>query len=359
MKGIGTLSPVDVRKVWADEARAFTPWLAENTDFLGEALGMDLLHEETEAAVGRYSADLVFREESTNRIVVVENLFGPSDHDHLGKLIVYAAGLEAGYAVLLAPEFRDEHRAALDWLNSISAEDFGFFGIVLEVWRIGDSPPAPRLRVDMKPNNWSRSVQSARSVGLTDPQQAVLRFWGEFLPAFKEAHPGWTRATTPQKVNWMSFSSARSRLVVYSASFCRTARGYGLRAEAYIDSGDQATTKRAFDDLREKQPQIAQTVGEELDWDRLDDKRASRRSPLTFRTGFGSPTRSAGPRLCLGSSRLWGRCGRPSIPYSKSCEPESFLGTPIEPTAHLISGATIPDRNGRCAPLRWARPGER
>ena len=84
----------------------------------GKLWAWDLRHEETEAAIGRYSADLVFREESTNRLVVVENLFGPSDHDRLGKLIVYAAGLETGYAVLLAPEFRDEHRAALDWLNS-------------------------------------------------------------------------------------------------------------------------------------------------------------------------------------------------------------------------------------------------
>lgn len=276
MEGIGTLSPVDVRKVWTDEARAFTPWLAENADLLGEALGMDLLHEETEAAVGRYSADLVFREESTNRLVVVENLFGPSDHDHLGKLIVYAAGLEAGYAVLLAPEFRDEHRAALDWLNSISAEDFGFFGVVLEAWRIGDSAPAPRLRVDVKPNNWSRSVQSARGAGLTDTQQAYLRFWGEFLPEFRDAHPGWTRATTARKEHWMIFPSARSGLLRYSAAFCRTARGYGLRAEAYIDTGDRETTKAAFDALLERREQIEPAVGEELDWDRLDDRRASR-----------------------------------------------------------------------------------
>ena len=166
MEGIGTLSPVDVRKVWTDEARAFTPWLAENADLLGEALGMDLLHEETEAAVGRYSADLVFREESTNRLVVVENLFGPSDHDHLGKLIVYAAGLEAGYAVLLAPEFRDEHRAALDWLNSISAEDFGFFGVVLEAWRIGDSAPcaAAAGRREAQQLEPFRAVRSQRGI---------------------------------------------------------------------------------------------------------------------------------------------------------------------------------------------------
>ena len=99
MHSFGTLEPVDIREVWATEAGEFTPWLAENADVLGEALGMDLLHEQTEAAVGRYSADLVFREESTDRIVVVENLFGPTDHDHLGKLIAYAAGLGAGYAV--------------------------------------------------------------------------------------------------------------------------------------------------------------------------------------------------------------------------------------------------------------------
>lgn len=274
MDGVGTLSPVDVREVWATEAGDFTPWLAENAELLGEALGMDLVHEQTEAAVGRYSADLVFREGSTDRVVVVENLFSPSDHDHLGKLIVYAAGLEAGYAVLLAPDFRDEHRAALDWLNSISAEDFGFFGIVLEAWRIGDSPPAPRLRVDVKPNNWSRSVQSARSAGLTEIQQARLRFWSEFLPAFKEAHPGWTRATAPRTEYWMTFPSARSGLAKYSAAFVAPKRR--LRVEVYIDTGDQKTTKRAFDALREKQRQIDQTMGEELDWDRLDERRASR-----------------------------------------------------------------------------------
>ena len=285
MEGIGTLSPVDVRTVWADEARDFTPWLAENADLLGEALGLDLRHEQTEAAVGRYSADLVFREGSTDRLVVVENLFGPSVHDHLGKLIVYAAGLEAGYAVLLAPEFRDEHRAALDWLNSISAEDFGFFGIVLEAWRIGDSHAAPRLRVEVKPNNWSRSVQAARSMGLTVTQQAYLRFWGEFLPAFRDAYPGWTRAAAPQKVHWMSFPFARSGLGTYSASFCRTPRGYGLRAEAYIDTGDRETTKEAFDALREKQGQIEHAVGDDLAWERRGPHRASRIS-LYFPTGI-------------------------------------------------------------------------
>lgn len=67
-------------------------------------------------------------------------MYGDTDHDHVGKLITYAAGLEAGHAVLLAENFRPEHRTALNWLNRVSTEDCAYFGLVLEAWRIDDSP---------------------------------------------------------------------------------------------------------------------------------------------------------------------------------------------------------------------------
>ena len=279
MGDLGTLSPVQVREVWAGESRDFTPWLAENADLLGEALDMDLIHVQTEAPVGRYSADLVFRDVSTDRLLVVENMFGATDHDHLGKLITYAAGLGAHYAVLLAPEFREEHRSALNWLNTVSADDFGFFGVVLEAWRIGDSLPAPRLRVDVKPDSWGRSVRAARvNSELGERERTYQRFWGEFLPEFRGRYPGWTRAVAPQKVNWMSFPSSRSNLLRYSAAFCRSKGSYRLRAEAYIDTGDAETTKAAFDDLYHRKGQIEKAVGEDLEWDRLDDKDKDKRA---------------------------------------------------------------------------------
>ena len=272
MGDLGTLSPVSVREVWADESKDFTPWLAENADQFGEALGMDLIHEQTEAAVGRYSADLVFREVSTDRFVVVENMFDPTDHDHLGKLITYAAGLGARYAVLLSPEFREEHRSALSWLNSVSADDFGFFGVVLEAWRIGDSPPAPRLRVEVKPDSWGRSVRAARVISEpSERERTYQRFWGEFLPAFRNRYPGWTRAFAPRKGHWMTFPSSRSGLR-YSAAFCRPDGRFRLRAEAYIDTGDKAV----FDALHHRKQQIEEAVGENLEWDRIDNRRASR-----------------------------------------------------------------------------------
>ena len=277
MGDLGTLSPVRVREVWAGESGDFTPWLAENADLLGEALDMDLIHVQTEAPVGRYSADLVFRDVSTDGLIVVENMFGATDHDHLGKLITYAAGLGAHYAVLLAPEFREEHRSALNWLNTVSADDFGFFGVVLEAWRIGDSLPAPRLRVDVKPDSWGRSVRAARvhSEG-NERERTYQRFWGEFLPAFRDRYPDWTRAMVPSKRGYMSFPSSRSNLLRYSAAFCRSEGSYRLRAEAYIDTGDAGTTKAAFDDLYRRKEQMEKAVGEDLEWDRIDDKRGAR-----------------------------------------------------------------------------------
>ena len=228
-------------------------------------------------AVGQYRADLLFREESTNRLVVVENMFDVTNHDHVGKLITYAAGLGAQYAVLIANEIRAEHRSTLNWLNSISSDEFGFFGIALRAWRICDSPPAPQLLIDVQPDNWVRSVRTVRNQGLTLREQLYQRFWGEFLPAFRDVHPGWTRAVQPSKVHWMGFRSARPQLLKYSAAFCRNEGEYGLRVEAYLDTGDTTTTKEAYDDLHErKRLDIEREIGEELVWTRLDDRRASR-----------------------------------------------------------------------------------
>ena len=206
---VGTLQSVPIREVWRDEARDLTPWLAENPSLLEDALGLELELEGQEVAVGPFSADLLFRDISSNQLVVVENLINPTDHDHLGKVITYAAGLGAHHVVLLAERFRPEHRSALTWLNSISDDDHCFFGLSLEVWKIEDSS-APRLRLEVQPDDWTRTVRSSASHAMTDHQQACVDFWAEFLPAFHEAHPGWSKATKPQKATWMNFPSGRS-----------------------------------------------------------------------------------------------------------------------------------------------------
>jgi len=137
--------------VWANEARDFTLRLRDNIDLLCEALGVELEITESEGEVGDFYVDLVGHKVEFGRVAVIENQLRSTDHDHLGKLMMYAAARDAGVVVWVATEFRKEHRKVLDWLNSMAAEERSFFGVQLEVVRIGDSAPAPDFDVVVGP----------------------------------------------------------------------------------------------------------------------------------------------------------------------------------------------------------------
>ena len=272
---IARLEAVDVREVWPDEARHLTPWLADNLDVLSNALGIDLELDGSEVPVGPFNADLLLHDTNTGAKVVVENMIGNTDHDHLGKVITYAAGLEASHAVLVAETFRPEHRSALQWLNAHSRESVSFFGIVLKVWKIGDSAPAPQLDVVVEPDTWVRSVHARSSDGLSTSQLAYRDFWAEFLPAFHERYPGWSRAQTPSKDNWMNFPAGKSG-VHYSVNFCHPEDRPRFRFELYVDGKDKEDVDRRFAELEAQRPKIETAFGDTLEWERLDTRRASR-----------------------------------------------------------------------------------
>ena len=271
---IGTLEQVSVRSVWPKEAGDFTPWLAENVELVSDALGMELEFEGQEVSVGGYSADLILRDRSSDAVVVVENMYGSTDHDHLGKLITYAAGLDASYAVLLTETFRPEHRSSLNWLNKISTEGCGFFGLSLEVWRIGDSNPAPRLRVDVKPDDWSRSVRAAKERGDSEREALCRRFWAGVQSGFREDDVDWAGLGQPSKTTWMNFKSRQG--VSFNVAFCRPGGERRLRVEAYIDTGDADSTAEVYSDLESRSDEIEEAFGEALEWSPLEKRRASR-----------------------------------------------------------------------------------
>ena len=145
IKNLGRLERVELRDIWLSEASDFTPWLAqkENLDILGQTLGIVLELEALERPVGPFRADILCKDIGTDRWVLIENQLERTDHNHLGQLLTYASGLEAVTIVWIAALFTEEHRSTLDWLNRITDESFRFFGLEVELWRIGDSPPAP------------------------------------------------------------------------------------------------------------------------------------------------------------------------------------------------------------------------
>lgn len=175
---LGRLSPVGLREVWQDEAIQFTPWLAvpENLNLLGETLGMQLIAERTEAAVGGFSADILARNSADNSVVVIENQLEQTDHTHLGQILTYLAGLDAKTVIWIARRIRDEHRAAIEWLNTNTAETFRFFALEVELWKIGESLPAPRFNIVVKPNDWVKLERAQQAQSSAD-SLTLLAFW--------------------------------------------------------------------------------------------------------------------------------------------------------------------------------------
>ena len=131
MEELGQLIKVPLREFWEGEASDFTPWLAdeENISLLGDTIGVELEVEAQERNVGPFRADILCKDTLTDNWVLIENQLELTDHTHLGQLLTYAAGLNAVTVVWIAERFTDEHRAALDWLNEITAEGFSFFGL--------------------------------------------------------------------------------------------------------------------------------------------------------------------------------------------------------------------------------------
>lgn len=269
MEKLGKLKRVDPRSVWQHEARDFTPWLQDNIDILAETVGLDLDLVETESLVGGYAVDLYAKDLSTGRWVIIENQLEQTDHSHMGQLMAYAAGKEAGVIIWISPKFRDEHRQALDWLNEITDETVSFFGIELELLQVDDSLLAPHFKLVVQPNEWRKSISrppvSAR-------QQKYEVFFSELLDRGKAQHPNLTRATKAYPQNWFTYPVGRSGFSI-STTF---AQGNVFRVELYIDMGDQVKNKAAFDALHKDREAIESGIDKPVVWERLDDRQASR-----------------------------------------------------------------------------------
>ena len=161
---LGKLEEVqDLRSVWPNEAKDFTPWLSGNIDRLGEIIGIDIDVEETESAVGDFNVDIFAVDADTGKKIIIENQLEATDHDHLGKLITYASGKAAGLVIWIVKKAREEHRAAIEWLNSHTTEDIGFILCELKLYRIGDSDIAPAFNVIEQPNNWAKEMKQTKT----------------------------------------------------------------------------------------------------------------------------------------------------------------------------------------------------
>lgn len=266
---LGRLKEVDIRELWAHEQYNFSNWLAkeENIELLNETVGLTLTDIDKEVYVGSYRCDLVAVDETTDVKIIIENQLDSTDHDHLGKIITYASGLDANVIIWIVKEAREEHKSAIEWLNNNMAKEISFFLLEIKAYRIGDSLPAPMFKVVEKPNDFIKSNKSIKDRDLSKTQAERLNFWTEFNRVVTEnGKPFNVRKATTD--HWYDVAIGTSDAHI---SITLVNKDGTVGVELYVRD-----SKDLFDNLYEHKKEIESKLGFNMHWERLDEKKASR-----------------------------------------------------------------------------------
>ena len=268
---LGKLKEItNLREVWPHEALDFTPWLAEeeNLEMLSDAVGLEISLDETESAVGEFSVDILATETGTERKIVIENQLEDTNHDHLGKLITYASGKGADIVIWVVKHAREEHRAAIEWLNNHTDENVSFFLCEVKLYQIGNSEPAVKFEVIEKPNDWVKEIK--RSATVTSTQQFRLEYWNEFneyafaIDKFAKEF----NKRKPSTDHWMSLYIGSSACHI---AILQQIKRQQVEIEIYINDD-----KELYHELLNNKESIEAESGLHFDWRELPEKKASR-----------------------------------------------------------------------------------
>lgn len=269
MTNLGTLKEItDLRSIWPHEALNFTPWVAENVDLLADAVGLDITVDETESSVGDFNVDIYASETGTDRKIIIENQLEDTDHDHLEKLITYASGKGADVVIWVVKHAREEHKAAVEWLNNHTDDKIGFFLCEIKLFQIGDSQIAPAFTVVERPNDWTKEIRKTASANST--QQQRLEYWQAFNDyAFSDAN--FSRIFNKRKPttdHWMDFSIGSSACHI---AVSQIQKRKAVDVELYINDD-----KELFKSLFAHKDEIEKNMEMELEWKELPERKASR-----------------------------------------------------------------------------------
>lgn len=265
------ITKVNPREVWKHEALDFTRWLAkeENISILCEELEINLENVKPEAAAGRYNVDLVADDIDTKRKVIIENQLEPTNHKHLGQLLTYASAYDASIIIWVVTDYTEEHRQAIDWFNRNISDNISFFLVQIEVYKIGNSGPAPKFNIVCEPNDWGKAVKKSNTGDAVSELKLLQK---EFWECFKEYASSRVKTLNlgraPKPQHWYNISIGTSRCHI--ALTLNTQKSY-IGCEIYIRND-----KALYDSFYKNKDTIESLIGSELEWMELPDATASR-----------------------------------------------------------------------------------
>lgn len=266
---LGKLEEIDIRKVWTHEQYDFSKWLSseENIQELGNVLNLSLTDVETEQFVGSYRCDILCRDEITGKVVLIENQLEQTNHDHLGKILTYASGLDASVVVWVVALARAEHASAIEWLNKHTDDSISFFLIEIHAYKIGDSDPAPQFKIIEQPNDFSKTVKRiAQDKGMNESESYRLEFWTQFNDVLEQRGKPFNKrkATTD---HWYSIAVGSSECQI---SIDLVNKDHKIRVGFWISDN-----KNRYDYMHQYKDEIEAAMGFPLSWQRLDNKKSS------------------------------------------------------------------------------------
>lgn len=270
---LGEIQIIDPRELWTDEARHFTPWLADNAQALSDAIGIPIDVETTEQSIGDFKLDIYGTIEGTDKKVAIENQLDPSDHKHLGQVITYAAGLDASVVIWVTPTVRQEHKDAIEWLNDISSDTVSFFLIRPEVIKIDQSKPAIRFVVEAEPSDFIKTIKEVIGTEEAPRHQYRRQFWQQFLDYLAKNGERWASNRKTTKDSWIYTSGGQTGVKVNVSM----SHGTRIRVEITLEHKDSKQNDKWYQTLENKKDILEQALlPETVSWESLEGKKSSR-----------------------------------------------------------------------------------
>ena len=269
---LGNLEKINLREVWAREDTHFTQWLAkeENISLLLDEISVAAENIKTEDNAGKFNCDITADEVESGKKIIIENQLEKTDHSHLGQLITYASSFDASIIVWVVADAKDEHKQAIEWFNRYMTENISFFLVKIEIWKIGDSIPAPKFNIIVEPNDWAKITlnKSSTTNELTENKLEKLRFWEEFTE-YSKNNPNSLRITRkPRAQHWYSIGIGISHIGI---GLTHNTRTNFIGVEFYIKNQEIFEKMYAKKDLFE-----SFCPDNEIEWMPLPEKKASR-----------------------------------------------------------------------------------
>ena len=203
-----------------------------------------------------------------------ENISSFLDEAELSELV-----LNQGYSqrvIFIAANFRKEVTSTALWLlgKGIQVQCFKTtiytFGdqLLLDLRQIIPTPEAEEFMIGMS----SKEHDEKSAVGdLKKGHKLRLEYWERALSAFREAGITTFQNISPGKDHWLNAGSG-----VGGAAYALIFGKDEVRVELCFQRSSKEQNKWLFDQLKVKQEEIEDAFGADLNWLRLDDKKASR-----------------------------------------------------------------------------------